>query len=145
MLFFFLFFFFFSSRRRHTRFDCDWSSDVCSSDLLQERLFQIEGEKQSLLTQLGQTRQTYALLEEGLQRHDAELSQERIENQTYREQIEKLSQERDQLQERLSQIQVGKQSLFVQLEQMSRTRLQMEERIKRLEERLLQDHRQKLL
>src|SRR2546430_8894123 len=27
------FFFFFSSRRRHTRFD-DWSSDVCSSDLL---------------------------------------------------------------------------------------------------------------
>src|SRR5256886_3605653 len=28
-----LFFFFFSSRRRHTRFDCDWSSDVCSSDL----------------------------------------------------------------------------------------------------------------
>src|SRR3989475_8991778 len=28
-------FFFFSSRRRHTRFDCDWSSDVCSSDLEQ--------------------------------------------------------------------------------------------------------------
>src|SRR6266478_8994616 len=27
--------FFFSSRRRHTRFDCDWSSDVCSSDLRQ--------------------------------------------------------------------------------------------------------------
>src|SRR2546427_1405203 len=24
---------FFPSRRRHTRFDCDWSSDVCSSDL----------------------------------------------------------------------------------------------------------------
>src|SRR2546430_3961050 len=24
---------FFASRRRHTRFDCDWSSDVCSSDL----------------------------------------------------------------------------------------------------------------
>src|SRR2546430_4044150 len=32
-LFYALFFFFFSSRRRHTRFDCDWSSDVCSSDL----------------------------------------------------------------------------------------------------------------
>src|SRR2546430_11070908 len=29
--------FFFSSRRRHTRFDCDWSSDVCSSDLPPER------------------------------------------------------------------------------------------------------------
>src|SRR2546430_3194744 len=28
-----LIYFFFSSRRRHTRFDCDWSSDVCSSDL----------------------------------------------------------------------------------------------------------------
>src|SRR3954466_2132521 len=25
--------FFFSSRRRHTRLSCDWSSDVCSSDL----------------------------------------------------------------------------------------------------------------
>src|SRR6266480_6564386 len=28
-----IFFFFFSSRRRHTRLTCDWSSDVCSSDL----------------------------------------------------------------------------------------------------------------
>src|SRR5690606_39829056 len=28
------FFFFFSSRRRHTRFSRDWSSDVCSSDLI---------------------------------------------------------------------------------------------------------------
>src|SRR2546421_4711482 len=26
--------FFFSSRRRHTRSDRDWSSDVCSSDLM---------------------------------------------------------------------------------------------------------------
>src|SRR2546430_9710278 len=32
-----LLFFFFSSRRRHTRFDCDWSSDVCSSDLVNRR------------------------------------------------------------------------------------------------------------
>src|SRR5260221_10115686 len=29
------FVFFFSSRRRHTRSLCDWSSDVCSSDLCQ--------------------------------------------------------------------------------------------------------------
>src|SRR6266481_5136293 len=29
----YLIFFFFSSRRRHTRWNCDWSSDVCSSDL----------------------------------------------------------------------------------------------------------------
>src|SRR5690606_40465804 len=40
LLFFFnvslyvFFFFFFSSRRRHTRFSRDWSSDVCSSDLV---------------------------------------------------------------------------------------------------------------
>src|SRR2546427_187633 len=33
-MYYYFFFFFFSSRRRHTRFDCDWSSDVCSSDLL---------------------------------------------------------------------------------------------------------------
>src|SRR2546430_13569359 len=31
-------FFFFSSRRRHTRFDCDWSSDVCSSDLAAKKV-----------------------------------------------------------------------------------------------------------
>src|SRR6266702_2251747 len=28
-------FFFFSSRRRHTRWPRDWSSDVCSSDLVE--------------------------------------------------------------------------------------------------------------
>src|SRR5207248_6389265 len=33
--FFIFFFFFFSSRRRHTRSYGDWSSDVCSSDLLE--------------------------------------------------------------------------------------------------------------
>src|SRR2546430_16806054 len=37
-----MFFFFFSSRRRHTRFDCDWSSDVCSSDLTGGTLIQLE-------------------------------------------------------------------------------------------------------
>src|SRR2546430_10398979 len=34
--------FFFSSRRRHTRFDCDWSSDVCSSDLYSSNYFRCE-------------------------------------------------------------------------------------------------------
>src|SRR5688500_20271820 len=29
-----MFIFFFSSRRRHTRLQGDWSSDVCSSDLI---------------------------------------------------------------------------------------------------------------
>src|SRR5260221_7207147 len=33
--YYYKFFFFFSSRRRHTRSLCDWSSDVCSSDLVQ--------------------------------------------------------------------------------------------------------------
>src|SRR5688500_20068453 len=33
-----LIFFFFSSRRRHTRLQGDWSSDVCSSDLVQQEL-----------------------------------------------------------------------------------------------------------
>src|SRR5207237_10403956 len=33
MIFCIFFYFFFSSRRRHTRFKCDWSSDVCSSDV----------------------------------------------------------------------------------------------------------------
>src|SRR5256886_16823836 len=37
--------FFFSSRRRHTRFDCDWSSDVCSSDLAQTHEVEVEGNR----------------------------------------------------------------------------------------------------
>src|SRR3712207_2506259 len=32
-----VFFFFFSSRRRHTRYWRDWSSDVCSSDLVRDK------------------------------------------------------------------------------------------------------------
>src|SRR5260221_6339116 len=32
--------FFFSSRRRHTRSLCDWSSDVCSSDLKQKTTYE---------------------------------------------------------------------------------------------------------
>src|SRR5256886_9220217 len=49
--------FFFSSRRRHTRFDCDWSSDVCSSDLIEGNrigkhqgvMGQIEAQRQAVL------------------------------------------------------------------------------------------------
>src|SRR5438309_10412011 len=37
--------FFFSSRRRHTRWNCDWSSDVCSSDLVGLRLRQPADQK----------------------------------------------------------------------------------------------------
>src|SRR5690606_17383154 len=44
-------FFFFSSRRRHTRFSRDWSSDVCSSDLEDEKLknYSSDGYSQALL------------------------------------------------------------------------------------------------
>src|SRR5690606_8628903 len=34
--------FFFSSRRRHTRFSRDWSSDVCSSDLVEDDAMRAE-------------------------------------------------------------------------------------------------------
>src|SRR5256885_8726406 len=42
---FFCFFFFFSSRRRHTRLQGDWSSDVCSSDLLDRSKAEVLGVK----------------------------------------------------------------------------------------------------
>src|SRR2546422_634225 len=38
-------FFFFSSRRRHTRCSRDWSSDVCSSDLVVSRVHQVAPHK----------------------------------------------------------------------------------------------------
>src|SRR2546427_5574211 len=38
-------FFFFSSRRRHTSFDCDWSSDLCSSDLLSTEIVRGSGNR----------------------------------------------------------------------------------------------------
>src|SRR5690554_7541800 len=46
MICFFFFFFFFSSRRRHTRCGRDWSSDVCSSDLM--RLGETQSAKEEL-------------------------------------------------------------------------------------------------
>src|SRR2546430_4092768 len=71
-----------SSRRRHTRFDCDWSSDVCSSDLDGSRLFfhnagaSIEGVSRRTVDHAGAVRGTAllrwpALLNEhdALQRH----------------------------------------------------------------------------
>src|SRR5256885_2820008 len=47
------FLFFFSSRRRHTRLQGDWSSDVCSSDLLQRRAGFGDNLVQQRLVQLG--------------------------------------------------------------------------------------------
>src|SRR6266550_6337592 len=47
-----LYFFFFSSRRRHTRCSRDWSSDVCSSDLLRVREVRIPEMEWTVATQL---------------------------------------------------------------------------------------------
>src|SRR5436305_3396644 len=49
--------FFFSSRRRHTRCGRDWSSDVCSSDLVVERQAVTDS-----LTGLANRRQFYEVL-----------------------------------------------------------------------------------
>src|SRR5690606_39690793 len=48
-----LFLFFFSSRRRHTSFSRDWSSDVCSSDLVSRRWMDFEA---TLMTPTGERR-----------------------------------------------------------------------------------------
>src|SRR2546429_7218073 len=48
------YFFFFSSRRRHTRCSRDWSSDVCSSDLV-DALHQLE----EILPRLGTPREDH--------------------------------------------------------------------------------------
>src|SRR5437762_13110962 len=60
--------FFFSSRRRHTRYIGDWSSDVCSSDLLNEGLnvieaagYEIQGEVVILKEQLDPERAVVTL------------------------------------------------------------------------------------
>src|SRR5207237_7593431 len=57
--------FFFSSRRRHTRFKCDWSSDVCSSDLPLADRFGVIGTPEQCAARLAEFRDagcTYFLL-----------------------------------------------------------------------------------
>src|SRR2546427_10779489 len=64
---FILLVFFFSSRRRHTRFDCDWSSDVCSSDLVRRlgsaTVEALEAEMRVIARRSFRTRDVGALLE----------------------------------------------------------------------------------
>src|SRR5579862_5150890 len=53
--------FFFSSRRRHTRWNCDWSSDVCSSDLrldFRSRQQDLKAITESVVERLGCSRAT---------------------------------------------------------------------------------------
>src|SRR5437763_10038154 len=51
--YFFLFFpFFFSSRRRHTRYIGDWSSDVCSSDLVVARVVPVSSTRAAEMAKL---------------------------------------------------------------------------------------------
>src|SRR6266568_5888326 len=59
--------FFFSSRRRHTRWNCDWSSDVCSSDLERGRSEQewmpVSAERRESLGQVHRLRFTREIAE----------------------------------------------------------------------------------
>src|SRR5260370_19873099 len=52
--------FLFSSRRRHTRFKCDWSSDVCSSDLTASRPESIQWAKEHGATYTISHREAFA-------------------------------------------------------------------------------------
>src|SRR2546430_14116430 len=54
--------FFFSSRRRHTRFDCDWSSDVCSSDLAGQIMNAVIGSPRYLNCSRGRLRKLKNIL-----------------------------------------------------------------------------------
>src|SRR5256885_5246056 len=45
-------YFFFSSRRRHTRLQGDWSSDVCSSDLVHERTAELRETQLEIIQRL---------------------------------------------------------------------------------------------
>src|SRR2546429_1749297 len=63
-----LIFFFFSSRRRHTRCSRDWSSDVCSSDLIaRTSIVRYKGTKENV-AQIGQELGVGYLLEGSVRR-----------------------------------------------------------------------------
>src|SRR5215510_9339873 len=62
-------FFFFSSRRRHTRWPRDWSSDVCSSDLLVRGLEARKHTKQRGLARAGRAEERVELAGADRERH----------------------------------------------------------------------------
>src|SRR3712207_7067411 len=74
------FVFFFSSRRRHTRYWRDWSSDVCSSDLVRGAARVLERHAANLeraAVELHRLRGDQAALEPGGSRDQLERSEER--------------------------------------------------------------------
>src|SRR6201986_1284950 len=52
----------FKSRRRHTSFKCDWSSDVCSSDLVRDLPIILPGSKHSQDFLLPHTQKVVAVI-----------------------------------------------------------------------------------
>src|SRR5438270_13303591 len=85
--------FFFSSRRRHTRFDCDWSSDVCSSDLSRlreerERLTHRDQRVRVGQQELGQALADIERREAELHRKQASLEADEIGRASCRERVE---------------------------------------------------------
>src|SRR6266571_7435087 len=65
----YIFFFFFSSRRRHTRLTCDWSSDVCSSDLTET------GDAEGPVVSRAEVKVTRSELLAALERYRGEIEQ----------------------------------------------------------------------
>src|SRR5882762_11517879 len=67
--------FFFSSRRRHTTFKCDWSSDVCSSDLValigerRAALVEVAGDRLLAVVDVARRDDLVARVAERLHRH----------------------------------------------------------------------------
>ena len=92
-----------------------------------EGLRQERSETPILREQLEKLRQAHTQMEEELQQVTKQLAQERGEHQRYRELLEKLRQERSETPPQREQLGVS----------------QMQERLKRLEERFLQEQRQK--
>src|SRR5438874_7340434 len=88
--------FFFSSRRRHTRSLRDWSSDVCSSDLLTTRISPLAGAALGLaLGVIGGARRLGSgacgrglrSAAEGARHHLADRSEERRVGKEYRSRL----------------------------------------------------------
>src|SRR2546430_9215708 len=74
--------FLFSSIRRHTRFDCDWSSDVCSSDLRGDVLARTCGADAEAPAHVGQGLRVVEQVSAGVPGPLPELSRARSEEHT---------------------------------------------------------------